>query len=87
MQDFNSFVGDKNNENQNFKTVSDIANKFNGKSGSDILKAIYKEAEKGKRNGTLTNNDLDKFAMTLSSFLDDKKKKILSKLIEELKKI
>jgi flagellar motor component MotA len=47
-----------NNENLSandlFQKVMEIARKYDGKSANEILKAIYEEAEKGKKNGTLS---------------------------------
>lgn len=89
MQDFNDYA--KNSENLGggdlFKTVTELSKKLDGKSGNDILKAIYAEAERGKRNGTLTNVDIDNFAAALSPMLDEKKKTLLKKIVVELKKI
>ncbi len=97
MEDFNKFV-EENADKQNFteenypdknlfNLINSIASKYNGKSQNDLLIAIYKEAEKGKRAGTLTNREIDSFASMLSPMLDDKKRKILYKLVDELKKI
>lgn len=96
MQDFNEYA--KNAENFKnsgaganngdlFKIVSETAKKFDGKNGNDILKAIYAEAERGKKNGTLSDADLDNFAAALAPMLDEKKKSLLKKVIAELKKI
>jgi len=52
-----------------------------------ILITAVKEAQKGKRNGNLSNADIDNFARMLSPMLDDKKRAILKKIVEELKKI
>ena len=49
--------------------------------------AIYEEAKKGKSNGTLTNQEIDNFALMLSPMLDDKQRKILNKVVNELKKL
>ena len=49
--------------------------------------AIYEEAKKGKRQGTLTNAEIDNFKMILSPMLDDKQKRVLNKVVNELKKI
>jgi hypothetical protein len=96
MEDFNSFVKnqhenptpDKLNMDKNlFGLISSLSNKFDGKSQSDLIKAIYEEAKKGKQNGTLSNADIDNFREMLSPLLDDKKRKILLKVTEELKKI
>ena len=70
-----------------FETVSKIAKNFDGKNQNDLLRAIYSEAEKGKRAGTLTNAEIDGFVTLLSPALDEKKRKYLRKIAEELKKI
>ena len=91
MEDFKEYNSRKNREEQNsfnvFDMVKNLSQKFDGKSTNDLLSAIYKEAEKGKRQGTLSNADLDNFAMTIYPFLDDKKRKYLKKIVDELKKI
>lgn len=100
MEDFNEFTKRTSDSTQNgqntqngntngnlFKLVSDIAKKFDGKGSDELLKAIYGETVKGKKNGTLSNQDIDKFASMLSPILDDKKRKILEKVICDLKKI
>ena len=93
MQDFNEYANNPENFNERgtngdlFRTVSDLAKKFDGKNGNDLLRAVYAEAERGKKNGTLSNADLDKFAATLSPLLDEKKKALLKKVVADLKKI
>lgn len=91
MDDFNEYIshGDDNMayDGNIFNLVNSLAKKFDGKSQNELLSAIYKEALKGKRNGTLTNDQIDKFASMLSPFLDDKKRGYLKKIVEELKKI
>ena len=67
--------------------VSSLASKFDGKSQNELLMAIYNEAKKGKKQGTLSNADIDNFAAMLSPMLDDKKRKMLNKVVNELKKI
>ena len=75
------------NQNDLFKKVMEIAQKYEGKSANELLKAIYEEAGKGKKNGTLTNEEIDAFSLMLSPFLDQQKRKILEKIVTELKKI
>lgn len=95
MQDFNEYAknGGDNQEipegiDENvLNMVSSLASKFDGKSQNDLLMAIYNEAKKGKKNGTLSNADIDNFAQMLSPMLDDKKRKMLMKVVAELKKI
>ncbi len=96
MQDFNSYVNsqkDKEKQSVNgmdknlYNLVGSLAGRFDGKSQSELIKAIYEEAKKGKENGTLSNADIDKFVNMLSPMLDDKKQKMLYKIASELKKI
>lgn len=93
MQDFNEYANNPENFDERgtngdlFRTVSDLAKKFDGKNGNDLLRAVYAEAERGKKNGTLSNADLDKFAATLSPLLDEKKMALLKKVVADLKKI
>ncbi|MBO7149423.1 MAG: hypothetical protein J6V71_00860 [Clostridia bacterium] len=96
MEDFNSFVNnEKNNKKEApngmdknlYNLVSSLAGKFDGKSQNDLIKAIYQEAKRGKQQGTLSNADIDNFVGMLSPMLDDKKRKMLNKIADELKKI
>ena len=95
MQDFNSFVNDEKQKQQNFgdmdknlyDLVGSLASRFDGKSQQELIKAIYEEAKKGKQNGTLSNAQIDDFVSKLSPLLDDKKRKMLVNIANELKKI
>ncbi len=88
MDDFNSYAKNSGDMPQNLiDMVSGLAKKFDGKNQNDLLSAIYQEAKKGKKQGTLTNADIDNFAKTISPFLDDKKRAMLNRVIKELKKI
>ncbi len=97
MQDFNSFASGKNNnstpngdmkmDKRLYELIGSLAGRFDGKSQSELIKAIYEEAKKGKQHGTLSNSDIDNFVQMLSPLLDDKKRKILNKIAIELKKI
>ena len=91
MDNYNQYSNDGNNSNGQgvdlFKLVTLLSQKFDGKNQNELLKAVYQEAEKGKRNGTLTNEQIDTFVAILSPALDDKKRKLLKKIATELKKI
>ena len=95
MQDFNEFSknskGTSKNQNGNtnnlYDLVKNLSARFDGKSQNELLKAIYEEALKGKKNGTLTNEQIDNFRKMLYPFLDDKKRKILDKVVEDIKNI
>ena len=60
---------------------------MNGKSEGQLLHTIIAEAERGKREGTLTNADLDNFYSALSPLLDGFKRKKLKEVIIKLKNI
>ena len=97
MQDFNDYVKNGGGATSGINSdgvdpnilnmVTSLANRFDGKSQNELLMAIYEEAKKGKRQGTLSNADIDNFAKMLSPMLDDKKRKMLNKVVHELKKI
>ena len=95
MQDFNEYVSNSQNNVQKpegmdqniFNMVSSLASKFDGKSQNELIMAIYNEAKKGKRQGTLSNADIDNFANMLLPMLDKEKSKMLKKIVQELKKI
>ena len=70
-----------------FNLVNSLSSRFDGKNQTELLTAIYEEAKKGKRQGTLSNQEIDNFALMLSPMLDDKQRKILKKVVAELKKI
>ena len=70
-----------------FDLVNSLATRFDGKNQSELLMAIYEEAKKGKSQGTLTNAEIDNFSMMISPMLDDKQRKVLNKIVKELKKI
>ena len=64
-----------------------ISKSMNGKSEGQLLKTILAEAERGKREGRLTNADLDNFYTALAPMLDGYKRKKLKDVIIKLKNI
>ena len=60
---------------------------MSGKSEAQILHTIISEAERGKREGTLTNADLDNFYSALAPMLDGMKRRKLGEVISRLKRI
>ncbi len=98
MQDFRSYAnsggsgGNDGRKNQSggdnlADLIASLAGKYDGASEAELMRAIVQEAEKGKRNGTLSNADIDRFASMLSPMLDAKKRAMLKKIVEQLKKI
>ena len=98
MNDFKSY---NPNENQNKHTPSTggadinatvelakaVTRAMNGKTEGQLLYTIIAEAERGKREGTLTNADLDNFYNALSPMVDGVKRKKLKEVITRLKSI
>ena len=78
---------DVKSEQQAINLAATLAKAFAGKSEGQILSTIIAQAEQGKRDGTLTNADLDNFYNTLAPLLDGFKKKKLQQVIARLKAI
>lgn len=101
MKDFKSYSqsgGNKNggaqtgstgnaNVNQTVNMAAMLAKAFEGKSEAQVLHTILAQAERGKRDGTLTNADLDNFYNTLAPLLDGFKRQKLKSIIAKLKAI
>lgn len=93
MKDFNSYTPEKNEngfekklgDKSAFELFSELSAKYEGKSGEDLMKAILKEAERGRKNGTLTDADIDNFAAMISPMLSDKQRKTLDTVVKRLK--
>ena len=64
-----------------------IARAYHGKSNGDMLRSILAEAEKSKRAGTLTNEEIENFYQTFSPMLDNAQRKRLQVVVERLKNI
>lgn len=75
------------NLDQTVNMAAMMAKAFNGKSEGQIFQTIIAQAEQGKRDGTLTNADLDNFYNALSPLLDGFKKQKLKQIIAKLKSI
>lgn len=92
MDDFKSYAqggGQKNQQQLNgtVEMAKTVAKVMNGKSAAQIMQTILAEAERGKREGTLTNADLDAFCSAVMPILDGPKKKKLKEVIARLKQI
>ena len=95
MQDFNSYASKNHQKNSGYENlnpdlynmVTNLASKFDGKNQTELLKAIYEQAKRGKQNGTLSNAEIDSFCQMLLPLVDEKQKKLLKKVCDDLKKI
>ncbi len=64
-----------------------IARAYDGKSNASMLKSILEEAEKSKRAGTLSNEEIENFYQSFAPMLDGTQKKRLRAVVERLKSI
>ncbi len=94
MNDFKSYKppedkdnGNKTELNNTVQFANYIAKAMNGKSQGQLWQQIISEAERGKREGRLTNADLDNFYNTVSPMVDGFKRKKLKEVIARLKQI
>lgn len=85
MDDFANFTG-KNGTDWEKEAQKFVAG-YRGKGEGDIMKDIYARAAEGKRNGTLTNEQIDVFYAQFAPMLDAQKRKRLKKLVDELKRM
>ncbi len=64
-----------------------IAAAYNGKSNLTMLKNILEEAERSKRAGTLSNEEIESFYQSFSPMLNGFQRKQLRGIIDRLKEI
>lgn len=64
-----------------------LAQAYSGKSDADMWKSILAEAEKSKRAGTLSNEEIDVFYQSFAPMLDGMQRQMLKAVVERLKKI
>lgn len=83
----NDGAGNARSVEQTANMAAMLAKAFNGKSEGQIWQTILAQAEQGKREGTLTNADLDNFYSTVAPMLDGFKRQKLKSVIAKLKSI
>lgn len=64
-----------------------VANAYRGKGERAVFADILATAEKGKREGTLTNEEIDAFYASFSPVLTPLQRKKLAQIVERLKRI
>jgi len=90
MNDFASYGGGKKpdkNQQDFMKEAARIASGYNGRNENDLVREIYARAAEGKKNGTLTNAEIDAFYRQIAPMLDGAKRKKLDKLVAKLKEM
>ena len=98
MRDFNSYQSNQKSGNNTSKNANQklsgnalnmlnaFASKYEGKSEQDLISAIILEAEKGRKNGTLTDQDIDNFANAILPMLNSSQRAKLSSVVNIIKK-
>ena len=88
MKSFKEYEQVKMDETANAEDLArQIASAYNGKSNADMLKNILLEAEKSKRAGTLSNEEIENFYQSFSPMLDSLQRKRLRAIVDRLKDI
>ncbi len=64
-----------------------IASAYNGMNNMDMLKNILAEAEKSKREGTLSNQEIEAFYQNFSPMLNGFQRRKLREIVDRLKEI
>ena len=64
-----------------------LARAYNGKSNMAMLKQILDEAERSKRAGTLSNEEIEAFYQSFAPMLSPPQRKQLRGIVERLKAI
>ena len=64
-----------------------LASAYNGKSNAAMLHNILKEAERSKRAGTLSNEEIEAFYQSFAPMLSPTQRKQLRAIVEKLKDI
>lgn len=64
-----------------------LAQSYNGKSSGNMFAQILSEAEKSKRAGTLTNQEIDNFYTQFYPMLSPSQRKMLKRIVDKLKEI
>lgn len=78
---------DKGSVEQTINIAEMLAKAMSGKSEGQIWQTIIAQAEQGKRDGTLTNADIDNFYNAVYPMLDGFKRQKLKKIVAQLKSI
>ncbi len=89
MKNLRSYTHGRKEETEQSATelTKKIAATYDGKSGAGIWMQILSEAEKAKRAGTLTNEEIDEFYTQFAPMLDEVQRKQLEGVIKRLKDI
>ena len=75
---------DEQGKNQ-YDDIKRKAKQFEGKSENELMGELFKRVGEGKKNGTLTDSDLDRFAAQAAPMLNAEQRKKLQQLLSKMK--
>lgn len=69
-----------------FELLKEIADKYEGATEGQLISAILNEAKAARREGRLSDEEIENFVAIISPMLSDEQRKQLSKVIRKIKK-
>lgn len=73
-------------QKQQFETLKNMAKKYEGKSDGEIFAELSKTVEKGRRDGSITDEKINSIAQTVAPMLSGEQKQKLDMLMRSLKR-
>ncbi len=87
MKDFNDYKKQSGKSQADaMDMIKNFASKYEGANENQLVAEIIKEAEKGRRNGTLTDSDIQRFKSMIEPLLNAEQRTKLNKIINTIKK-
>lgn len=68
-----------------FEALNALAGKYEGASEEQLMRAIYAEAKRSRKNGTLSDEQIDEFVSTVLPMLSAEQAKKLSAVAQKIK--
>ena len=68
-----------------YDEIKSKAKQLEGKSENQLMDELFKRVNEGKKNGTLSNSDLDYFAAQAAPMLNAEQRKKLQSLLAKMK--
>ena len=84
MKNFKDYV--KNKESNTGSDIQKTVESYSGKSESELLQEIMGLADKGKKDGSLTEESIKNFEETMSPLLNEEQKAKLKTILDSIRK-
>lgn len=68
-----------------FEMLKNISAKYEGASQSELLSAIFAEAARARKAGTLSDSEIENFVASVSPMLSKSQRNQLEKVVERIK--